>query len=340
MGKKEFKKSFIKMNQIQFNEGNLYQRAKKENTEYINNHINELERTTDEFSNQVCTMIDKMSNLPLDVIDDHFRVGLHIIYGLDGKKPSPHLFFAIYGGKVSKNRIVLKNVFIGNTYICDHCFTDINDKYIDDINIGDVVVVTAGVDFYDKNKNSKNKNTIYNYGLILMDDITKYDVSFDKVTQSIKYDENINVMITKIRELVTFHSINAALPIKFIDNFIISTLTCKQKEFDLMKGNKLEEIIPEEFNNLVLQVYSLVLSFINDNIYDFIFIQKCLVELIYHSGFSLYNYSKSLQCSQDNISDSLIVYLDDYNLTINKLSDDNINNIINNGFKFVKSLFH
>ena len=178
MGKKKFKKSFIKMNQLQFNEGNLYQLAKKENTQDINNLINELERTTDEFSNQVCTMIDKMSNLPLTVIDDHFRVGLHIIYGLDGKKPSPHLFFAIYGGKVSKNRIVLKNVFIGNTYICDHCFVDINDKCIGDINIGDVVVVTAGVDFY--NKNNKNKNTIFNYGLILMDDITKYGINDGK----------------------------------------------------------------------------------------------------------------------------------------------------------------
>lgn len=335
MGKKEFKRSFIEMNQKQLNEGNLFQKSKEGNTEEYNKQIDELERTADEFKIQVNETIYKMSNLPITVIDDHFRVGLHVIFALDGKKPTPHLFFAIYGGKVSKKRIVLKNVFIGNTYICDHCFTDINNNDIGDIQVGDVVVVTAGIDFY-----GKNNNNTFNYGLILMDNITKYGVEFDKVIQPIKYVDNINVMITKVRELVTFHSINAALPIYFIDNLIVSTLTCKQKEFELMKGSKLEEIIPKELNDLVLQAYSLVLSLINDNIYDFIFIQRCLVELILHAGVSLYEYTNYFNCTQEDIKDTLELYYNEYNKVKYKLTDEQLQTVINNGFKFVKSLFH
>ena len=147
-------------------------------------------------------------------------------------------------------------------------------------------------------------------------------------------------MITKVRELVTFHSINAALPIYFIDNLIVSTLTCKQKEFELMKGSKLEEIIPKELNDLVLQAYSLVLSLINDNIYDFIFIQRCLVELILHAGVSLYEYANYFNCTQEDIKDTLELYYNEYNKVKYKLTDEQLQTVINNGFKFVKSLFH
>ena len=263
------------------------------------------------------SIIDTINGLrKTNIINDHFRAGLCALSSQDSMMSKTYMFIGIYGGesKLNKQRVViLKNVFCGEMYVADHCFMIIQkkDTIPTDIKEGDIVIFDAIV--YDYTSGGK-----INYGLVYIRNMEKYS-TYKLPTNEVKIqniDKNIDKfadikMCNKAQNLVRFYTQELGLPTRFIETFVISVLTGKQKEYDLMTNVPITDIfggMKEEsfhyvlFKGLILSLY-MICEFEQIN---FILFQKLLIELFFEevgNGSDKYNYTISIEINLSNFDE-------------------------------------
>ena len=257
-----------------------------------------------------------------NIINDHFRAGLCALSSEDSMMSKTYMFIGIYGGesKLNKQRVViLKNVFCGEMYVADHCFMIIQkkDTIPTDIKEGDIVIFDAIV--YDYTSGGK-----INYGLAYIRNMEKYP-TYKLQTNEVKIqniDKNIDKfadikMCNKAQNLVRFYTQELGLPTRFIETFVVSVLTGKQKEYDLMTKELIIEIFggmkEESFHYVLFKGLILSLYMMNEfEQINFILFQKLLIELFFEevgNGPEKYDYTNALSISLNKFTDVILYTL-------------------------------
>ena len=227
----------------------------------------------------------------MKLFNNHFRAGLSVLYNENKNLKLKYECLGIYGGlrkfgngKKSNEKMVLKNVYLGNMYIADHCFvTGIQNNLPKDIKFGDLILFTGYIVKYSDSNNMPNfslhmtgNSEIYipgefNKDLLQIIKENKKDELKDKKyqIQSMKFKSFINAIIT-IRDL----------PERFIETFTLSILTGKCKEGDLMKGLDHLSIIDSEYEEFLCKTYEKVLHYIVNDEIDFGVLQDIILKSI------------------------------------------------------------
>ena len=269
------------------------------------------------------SIIDTINGLrKTNIINDHFRAGLCALSSEDSMMSKTYMFIGIYAGesKLNKQRVViLKNVFCGEMYVADHCFMIIQkkDTIPSDVKEGDIVIFDATV--YDYTSGGK-----INYGLVYIRNIEKYP-TYKLQTNEVKIqniDKNIDKfadikMCNKAQNLVRFYTQELGLPTRFIETFVISVLTGKQKEYDLMANTPIIDIFggmkEESFHYVLFKCLILSLYMMNEfEQINFILFQKLLIELFFEevgNGPEKYDYTNILSISLNKFTDVILYTL-------------------------------
>ena len=100
----------------------------------------------------------------LKLFNNHFRAGLSVRYNEDNKLKVKYECLGIYGGianfgkgKKCEKKMILKNAYLGNMYVADHCFvTGIKDNLPENIKFGDLILFTCYITKYTDNDNMPN----------------------------------------------------------------------------------------------------------------------------------------------------------------------------------------
>ena len=227
----------------------------------------------------------------MKLFNNHFRAGLSVLYNENKSLKLKYECLGVYGGlrkfgngKKSEEKMVLKNVYLGNMYVADHCFvTGIKDNLPKDIKFGDLILFTGYIVKYSDSNNMPNfslhmvgNSEIYvpgefNKDLLQIIKENKKDELKDKKyqIQSMKFKSFINAIIT-IRDL----------PERFVETFTLSILTGKCREGDLMKGLDHLYIIDSEYEEFLCKTYEKVLHYIINDEIDFGVLQDIVLQSI------------------------------------------------------------
>ena len=225
----------------------------------------------------------------LKLFNNHFRAGLSVRYNEDNKLKVKYECLGIYGGiakfgkgKKCEKKMILKNAYLGNMYVADHCFvTGIKDNLPENIKFGDLILFTCYITKYTDNDNMPNfslhmtgnskiylPNKFDKELLKLIKEDKREELNDEKYQiQSVKYKTFINAIIT-IRDL----------PERFVETFTLSIITGKCKEGDLMKGVDHLSIINIEYEEFLCKVYREVLNYIINDELNFGVLQNIIID--------------------------------------------------------------
>lgn len=314
------------------NGGNLFKNKEGFTDEELN-IINTLEKSNKESKEKIINILKGLQTLPVPITDGHYRLGLHAMYILDLEKAVPHYFFGVFAGysKSNKDTIIIKNVFIGNLYVTDHCFVKIKQGYVsEDIKYGDIILLNASIYFYNK-KDKKTGKRVFNFSLYALDKLKKYTPRFKPITARIQRTNNETITIDKLIELTKLVSIDASLPIDFFHKFIMSILTYKTKETKLMVEEfSYRDEFSDQCYDIISVAYAVVLYTINKanrEQINFIELQSILIRII-KSKFGCLAYSVQIKSDKEDIFNTDYDYLKDSDglIGIDRITDS-VNNI-------------
>lgn len=314
------------------NGGNLFKNKEGFTDEELN-IINTLEKSNKESKEKIINILKGLQTLPVPITDGHYRLGLHAMYILDLEKAVPHYFFGVFAGysKSNKDTIIIKNVFIGNLYVTDHCFVKIKQGYVsEDIKYGDIILLNASIYFYNK-KDKKTGKRVFNFSLYALDKLKKYTPRFKPITARIQRTNNETITIDKLIELTKLVSIDASLPIVFFHKFIMSILTYKTKETKLMVEEfSYRDEFSDQCYDIISVAYAVVLYTINKanrEQINFIELQSILIRII-KSKFGCLAYSVQIKSDKEDIFNTDYDYLKDSDglIGIDRITDS-VNNI-------------
>ena len=267
------------------------------------------------------------------LINDHFRAGLAAIASRDENFNKAFMFIAIFSKyNKKKKEVIIKNIYTGNMYIADHCFMKIQFKedITKDINPGDLIIFNAIIYNYISN----NKT---NYGLIYVGGLQKFIPDYKsidlKLNKSREEECNMDKLVLSLK-LVTLDS---GLPERFFETFILSILTMKQCEIDLIINKPWYHFIKEEFNYLMKRAIGYCFVYINSGNVNFLQLQGLLVldfATTYNSG-SKIDFVKSIKSNSLKIDKNYELLLSESIETNDEVKNyiiDEFNNIINKIF--------
>lgn len=247
--------------------------------EVENKEIIELDEVTSKMSREIFNTIDEFKKRKL--INGHFRPGLCLLHSRNNDFQKVYHFIGVYSGLGSvhhkNDTMVFKNVYTGNMYVTDHCFVRISrdDEIPKDINPGDIISLNAFVNFY-TTKDDDGASKI-NYGLVYIDNLQKIypEYSFDFESPDMKLSE-----VEWLKQMVRLLTVNANLPSTFIETFILSIITGKTRELDLtVKLNDLN-IIPKEYNELLIKIFKITIFLIGNGYINYLLFQGCIIETL------------------------------------------------------------
>ena len=247
--------------------------------EVENQEIKELDEVTSKMSREIFNTIDEFKKRKL--INGHFRPGLCLLHSRNNDFQKVYHFIGVYIGLGSvhhkNDSMIFKNVYTGNMYVTDHCFVKIikTDEIPEDIVPGDIISLNAFVDFY----TTKDCNGIskINYGLVYIDNLQKIypEYSFNFDSPDMKLSE-----VEWLKQMVRLLTVHANLPSTFIETFIISIITGKTRELDLIvKLNDLN-IIPKEYEELLIKLFKISIFLISSGCINYLLFQGCVIETL------------------------------------------------------------
>lgn len=269
-----------KKNNKRFKSINNYEdKITKIRKEVENQEIKELDEATTQMAREIFNTIDEFKKRKL--INGHFRPGLCLLHSRNNDFQKVYHFIGVYIGLGSvhhkNDTLIFKNVYTGNMYVTDHCFVKIikTDEIPEDIVPGDIISLNAFVDFY----TTKDDNGIskINYGLVYIDNLQKIypEYSFNFDSPDMKLSE-----VEWLKQMVRLLTVHANLPSTFIETFILSIITGKTRELDLIvKLNDLN-IIPKEYEELLIKLFKISIFLISNGYINYLLFQGCIIETL------------------------------------------------------------
>ena len=269
-----------KKNNKRFKSINNYEdKITKIRKEVENQEIKELDEATTQMAREIFNTIDEFKKRKL--INGHFRPGLCLLHSRNNDFQKVYHFIGVYIGLGSvhhkNDSMIFKNVYTGNMYVTDHCFVRIikTDEIPEDISPGDIISLNAFVDFY-TTKDCSGISKI-NYGLVYIDNLQKIypEYSFNFESPDMKLSE-----VEWLKQMVRLLTVHANLPSTFIETFIISIITGKTRELDLIvKLNDLN-IIPKEYEELLIKLFKISIFLISSGCINYLLFQGCVIETL------------------------------------------------------------
>lgn len=226
----------------------------------------------------------------LSLFNNHFRAGLSVLYNENKNFKVKYECIGIYGGLAQFGRgkttkkMILKNVYLGNMYVADHCFvSEVYGKVPENIKFGDLILFTCYIVKYTDSNNMPNfalcmcgdgeiyNPTKFNKELLPLVKEEKKEEYKDKryQIQSVKFKSLINAIVTSMD-----------LPERFVETFTLSILTGKCREADLMKGLDHLSIIDNKYENFVCHIYKKVIEYIINDDINFGILQAIILQSI------------------------------------------------------------